>query len=53
MEEFRMVAKRGLDFPEELIVEHTNNRILIVSHGALIGLTVLIEVTENDCLITR
>ena len=33
MEEFRIVAKRGLDFLEELIVEYTNNRILIVSHG--------------------
>ena len=34
-----MVAKRGLDFLEELVVEHANNRILIVSHRALIGLT--------------
>lgn len=39
MEEFQMVAKRGLKFLEEQIVEHADKRILIVSHGALIGLT--------------
>ncbi|WNR42928.1 histidine phosphatase family protein [Paenibacillus roseipurpureus] len=39
MEDFRMVAKRGLSFLEEKISKHTDKRILIVSHGALIGLS--------------
>jgi len=33
------VRKCGLDFLEELVVEQANNRILIESHGGLIGLT--------------
>lgn len=39
MEDFQMVAKRGLSFLKEQIVEHAEKRILIVSHGALIGLS--------------
>ncbi|OPH56189.1 hypothetical protein BC351_28900 [Paenibacillus ferrarius] len=39
MEDFQMVAKLGLSFLEEQIVEHADKRILIVSHGALIGLS--------------
>lgn len=39
MEDFNMVANRGLSFLEEQILEHPNKRILIVSHGALIGLS--------------
>jgi len=39
MEEFQMVAKRGLHFLEETILKHTDKKILIVSHGALIGLS--------------
>ncbi|WP_268626762.1 histidine phosphatase family protein [Paenibacillus alvei] len=35
-----MVAKRGLTFLKELTVNHTGKRILVVSHGALIGLIV-------------
>ncbi|OZB92203.1 histidine phosphatase family protein [Paenibacillus sp. XY044] len=39
MEDFKMVAKRGLSFLEELSVGHAGKRILVVSHGALIGLS--------------
>ncbi|MCS7463063.1 histidine phosphatase family protein [Paenibacillus doosanensis] len=39
MEDFQVVAKRGLNFLEELIVKHAGKRILVVSHGALIGLS--------------
>jgi probable phosphoglycerate mutase len=39
MEDFKMVANRGLSFLEEQIVEHVDKRVLIVSHGALIGLS--------------
>jgi len=39
MEDFQVVAKRGITFLEELIVEHADKRILIISHGALIGLS--------------
>ena len=39
MEDYQLVAKRGLNFLEELIVKHADKRILVVSHGALIGLS--------------
>lgn len=39
MEDFQMVARRGVSFLEEQIVVHASKRILIVSHGALIGLS--------------
>ncbi|QOS82227.1 histidine phosphatase family protein [Paenibacillus sp. JNUCC31] len=39
MEDFKMVAKRGLTFLEKLIKEHVDKRILVISHGALIGLS--------------
>lgn len=39
MEDFQMVAEHGLNFLGELVVKHTDRRILIVSHGALIGLS--------------
>lgn len=39
MESFNEVAERGMEFIEEVTVKHRNKRILIVSHGALIGLS--------------
>ncbi|MEK5643322.1 histidine phosphatase family protein [Paenibacillus rhizosphaerae] len=39
MEDFKMVAKRGLSFLEEVSVGHAGKKILVVSHGALIGLS--------------
>ncbi|WP_083677383.1 histidine phosphatase family protein [Paenibacillus amylolyticus] len=38
MEDFKMVAKRGLTFLE-LIKEYVDKRILVISHGAWIGLS--------------
>ncbi|MEC0176956.1 histidine phosphatase family protein [Paenibacillus favisporus] len=38
MEDFKMVAKRGLSFLEEVSVGHAGKKILVVCHGALIGL---------------
>jgi broad specificity phosphatase PhoE len=39
IEKFEEVAKRGLDFLEEAVITYKDKRILVVSHGALIGLT--------------
>ncbi|MFD2132381.1 histidine phosphatase family protein [Pseudogracilibacillus auburnensis] len=39
MERFEDVAKRGIKFIEEIVHLHKDKRILVVSHGALIGLT--------------
>lgn len=39
MESFEDVGKRGIEFIEELVATYDCKRILIVSHGALIGLT--------------
>ncbi|TCZ79341.1 histidine phosphatase family protein [Paenibacillus albiflavus] len=39
MEPFEEVAKRGMEFIEEVCSTNPDKRILIVSHGALIGLT--------------
>lgn len=39
MEKFEEVAKRGEQFLEEIILRYPGKRILIVSHGAFIGLT--------------
>ncbi|WP_432355601.1 histidine phosphatase family protein [Sporosarcina sp. A2] len=39
MESFEDVGKRGIEFIEELVRTYNGKRILIVSHGALIGLT--------------
>ncbi|WP_252503514.1 histidine phosphatase family protein [Sporosarcina sp. Marseille-Q4943] len=39
MESFESVGKRGIEFLEEIVHTYTGKRILIVSHGALIGLT--------------
>lgn len=39
MESFEEVGKRGIDFLEEITHTYNGKRILIVSHGALIGLT--------------
>lgn len=39
MESFEQVGKRGVEFLEEMIHTYNGNRIVIVSHGALIGLT--------------
>ena len=39
MEKFEDVSKRGLGFLEEIVVTYKGKRILVVSHGALIGLT--------------
>lgn len=39
MESFEEVGKRGAEFLEEAVRTYAGKRILIVSHGALIGLT--------------
>lgn len=39
MESFENVGKRGMEFIEELVHLYNGKRILVVSHGALIGLT--------------
>lgn len=39
IEKFADVSKRGLEFLEDVIQVHNGKRILVVSHGALIGLT--------------
>lgn len=39
MEEFKEVSKRGIDFIEEINRLYKGKRVLVVSHGALIGLT--------------
>ncbi|MFJ5768771.1 histidine phosphatase family protein [Psychrobacillus sp. NPDC093180] len=39
MEKFVDVSKRGCEFLEEAVMTYKNKRILVVSHGALIGLT--------------
>lgn len=39
MEKFELVAKRGIEFIEDIANLHKGKRVLVVSHGALIGLT--------------
>lgn len=39
MEPYEEVAQRGLEFIEEVTIKYYGKRILIVSHGALIGLS--------------
>ncbi|WP_144510176.1 histidine phosphatase family protein [Bacillus sp. FJAT-22090] len=39
MEKFEKVAKRGCEFLQEAVMTYKDKRILVVSHGALIGLT--------------
>lgn len=39
MEKYELVSNRGLAFLEELVMTHKDKRVLVVSHGALIGLT--------------
>ncbi|MCM3710690.1 histidine phosphatase family protein [Sporosarcina luteola] len=39
MERFELVAKRGIEFIEDIANLHKGKRVLVVSHGALIGLT--------------
>ncbi len=39
MESYEEVGKRGIEFLEEIVRSYNGKRILIVSHGALIGLT--------------
>jgi probable phosphoglycerate mutase len=39
MESFEQVAKRGSEFMNEVSLNYSNHRVLIISHGALIGLT--------------
>ncbi|MGA4722214.1 histidine phosphatase family protein [Fictibacillus nanhaiensis] len=39
MESFNGVSNRGFDFLEDIVHTHKGKRILVVSHGALIGLT--------------
>ncbi|MHC0038791.1 histidine phosphatase family protein [Pseudoneobacillus sp. C159] len=39
MEKFEDVAMRGIKFMEEIISLYRGKRVLVVSHGALIGLT--------------
>lgn len=39
MEKFEDVSNRGCEFLEETLTTYTDKRVLVVSHGALIGLT--------------
>lgn len=39
MESYENVSKRGIEFLEELVLLRKGKRLLVVSHGALIGLT--------------
>ncbi|MFF2753101.1 histidine phosphatase family protein [Psychrobacillus sp. NPDC058041] len=39
LEKFEEVAKRGFRFLEDAVMTYKDKRILVVSHGALIGLT--------------
>ncbi|SDN87800.1 histidine phosphatase family protein [Bacillus sp. OK048] len=39
MEKFEDVSKRGVEFLEEIVSTYNGKRILVISHGALIGLT--------------
>lgn len=39
MESFEDVAKRGIEFIEEVATIHKGKRVIVISHGALIGLT--------------
>ncbi|WP_318614559.1 histidine phosphatase family protein [Sporosarcina sp. YIM B06819] len=39
MEKYELVSNRGLAFLEELVMTYKDKRVLVVSHGALIGLT--------------
>ncbi|MFJ8064045.1 histidine phosphatase family protein [Psychrobacillus sp. NPDC096426] len=39
MEKMEDVSKRGSEFLEEAVIKYIHKRILVVSHGALIGLT--------------
>lgn len=39
IEKFEDVAKRGAEFLEEIAMKYQEKRVLVVSHGALIGLT--------------
>ncbi|WP_201714638.1 histidine phosphatase family protein [Rossellomorea arthrocnemi] len=39
MEKFEDVSNRGRDFLEDIVCTYKGKRILVVSHGALIGLT--------------
>lgn len=39
MEKFEVVSKRGYEFLTELATKYIDKRVLVVSHGALIGLT--------------
>ncbi|MBD3919429.1 histidine phosphatase family protein [Paenibacillus sp. PR3] len=39
METRQSVAKRGISFLEHMVNQHPDQRVLLVSHGALIGMT--------------
>jgi 2,3-bisphosphoglycerate-dependent phosphoglycerate mutase len=39
IENFEDVSKRGIDFLKDIVCTYKGKRILVVSHGALIGLT--------------
>lgn len=39
MEKYELVSSRGLAFLEEIVTTYKDKRVLVVSHGALIGLT--------------
>lgn len=47
MEKFEKVSKRGFEFLQEIATTYSNKRILVVSHGALIGLTLQKILPEN------
>ena len=39
MENYEDVSNRSIEFIEEIVTAHKGKRVLLVSHGALIGLT--------------
>lgn len=47
MEKFEDVSNRGRDFLEDVVTTYKGKRILVISHGALIGLTVQLLLPEN------
>lgn len=51
MEDARAVAKRGLSFLNELLAEYEDKKVLMISHGGLIGISLrhLLQEERNGC----
>lgn len=47
MEKFEDVSKRGHEFLEEMAIKYKDKKVLAVSHGALIGLTLQYLIPEK------